>query len=354
MIAQLEQCGAVHPDTPDAFRLRGRSSRRAKERALAAVAKAKTGDVVLFENKDPSPIAAAFVKLQRSVVDSEHKWTHAGIVLRISSSDKSGAVPDRLYVMESTLAPLEQGCDVIEGATASRLNGSIRIFPLVERAFAYEGSVSLLPLRESLSSEAEDRMLRAATAVWRSNPDFDVEQLVAAGIDRVPLVNLLTGSRSEPEEDLDAFFCSELVGHLLEVAGVFGGNDVNVSNLAPNDLLNFKDAFAVEDMQPIRTLLGKARKVMDVERHHLRVDDPRALVARLRTGDVVLVHGSHTFGSVIRVADGFTRWDHVAVVVKVPDDPVALAKRNERLLALPLPPRSSFAVHPVCGRAAAT
>jgi hypothetical protein len=327
-LSDLSDLGMVHPDTPEAFFLRGRASRAALERARAVAAAAKTGDVVLFSNMAPSPVVAAFVKLQTALTGGE-PWTHAGIVL---------CVNQRRFVLESVLAPLAQGCDVIEGAMPSRLNGSIRIFPLVERVFAYDGGASLLPLRAPLSADSEDALLRAATTIWRRNPDFDVEQLVAAGFDRMSLVRLLSGNRSEPKEDLDAFFCSELVGHLLEVAGVLS-HDVNVSKLAPNDLLSFTEVLAVEALRPIRTL--PARKVLDVERHHLRVDDAIALVANLRTGDIVLVRGSHSFGAAVRIVDGGARWDHVGVVVKAPHDAAALSVRSERLASSPLPARSA-------------
>lgn len=332
----------VHPDTPDTFLLRGRASRAAVKRAREVAASAKTGDVVLFGSKVQSPVVAAFVKLQTALTGGQ-QWTHAGIVL---------CIKDRQYVLESVLAPLAQGCDVIEGAMPSRLNGSIRIFPLVERAFAYDGDVALLPLRTPMSPDTEDVLLRTATKIWRDNPDFDVEQLVAAGFDRVPLVRLLTGNRSEPKEDLESFFCSELVGHLLEVSGMFGTVDVNVSKLSPNDLLKFTDVLRAEALRPIRTL-GRvnARKVMDVERNHLRVDNAIGLITQLRTGDILLVHGSHAFGAAVRVVDQGACWDHVAVVVKAPEDAVALAERSERLKTSPLPSRSvgSFSV-PVPGQ----
>ena len=331
VIQRLADLEMVHRDTPDEFLLRGRASRAAVERARKVAAGAKTGDVILFGNKAPSPIVAAFVKLERGLTGGE-QWTHAGIVL---------GVQGRRFVLESVLAPLSLGCDVIEGALPFRLNGSIRIFPLVERAFAYDGNVSLLPLSTPMSPDAEEVLMRRATQIWRANPDFDVEQLVDAGFDRVPLVRLLTGNRSEPEEDLESFFCSELVGHLLEVAGVFGTKDINVSKLAPNDLLNFTEAFRVEALRPLRTIRRPmVRKIMDVERHHRRVDNAIALISQLRTGDVILVHGSHAFGAAVRVVDQGARWDHVAVVIKAPHDAAALAERREKTKSAPLPARS--------------
>ena len=91
-------------------------------------------------------------------------WTHAGIVLRLPGPGAAGgAASARAFVLESTLVPLAQGCDVIEGALPSRLNGALRIYPLVGRAMAYDGDVSLLPLRAALPEAAEDALLRAAT-----------------------------------------------------------------------------------------------------------------------------------------------------------------------------------------------
>ena len=78
---------------------------------------------------------------------------------------------------------------------------------------------------------------------------------MTAGIDRVPLVRMLTGNRSEPEEDLDSFFCSELVGHLLVVAGVL--EHVNVSKLAPSDILGLRSLALTNSRRLVRVKRAK-------------------------------------------------------------------------------------------------
>ncbi len=338
VLARLRAAPLVHPDTPDAFHLLGRASPSARAHAEAVARKAKTGDVILYKATltGGAGIAQAFFAQAASALTGG-PYTHAGIVLRHPSDGGGGIGADRAFVLESTLAPLAQGCDAIEGAAPSRLNGALRIFPLVGRTMAYNGNVFLLPLRETLSRAAEGALLRAATVVWRRNPDFDVEQLVAAGIDRLPLVRLLTGNRSEPEECLDAFFCSELVGHLLVVAGVLSPA-VNVSTLAPNDLLRFSGALAVDALRPLKrcAAAGASRKVLALERRYPRTEDPAALMASLRTGDVLLVRSSTLWGGVIRVADR-ALWDHVAVVVRVPGDAAGVTAREAVLADRPLP-----------------
>ena len=211
-----------------------------REALRGAMAGMKTGDVILYSSgKSKSTkfnmIYTAIRTLSRS------GFTHTGIVLRIPVPDgEAGAgASSRLFVVES-LGSSKMPLDVVEGGDAARLQGSIRIFPLEARVLGYNGSASLLRLQgPPLAAPEEDQLLHAARLAWARNPPFDMAGLVAAGVDRIPLIKELV---ADPDEDLESYFCSELVGALLAAAGRIA-EAVNVSTLSPGDLAGMADVF---------------------------------------------------------------------------------------------------------------
>lgn len=332
IIEALTKAPLVHPNTPK-DKLPARVSSTVLSRfhqSAGPRSQAKTGDVILFDKKKGGALGAIanMVGLNQRDI-TKGCFTHAGIVIRMGERGDDS----RMIVMESVLSKMPY--DIVEGASGSRLAGAVRFYPLKERILTYPGHTFILPLREALSAEAEQRLLTAACAIWRRNPDFDVDGLVEAGFHRLPLTRALFGDRFEPEEDLEAFFCSELVGHLLETA-LEMPLMTNVSQLAPNDLLKMSDVFDVASLAPVRLYHGERDASMEAEYELLAegAEEVRRQVDELRTGDVLLVKSTHAAGRLIQLGD-WTHWDHVAMVVRQRGEDVAT--RTERNAEKPLP-----------------
>ena len=318
----LRTAPLVHPTTPKE-KLPGRVSRTVQRRldqAAGPTSQAKTGDVILFDKKAGTlSMFASMVGLQQRKL-TVGCFTHAGIVIRLGARGDDS----RVILMESVLA--SRPYDMVDGASQGRLAGSIRFYPLRERLLTYPGTTFLLPLKERLSPEAEQRLLTAACAIWRRNPDFDIHGLVAAGFDRLPVTRALYGNRFEPEEDLEAFFCSELVGHLLEVA-LEMPLMANESRLAPNDLLKMPEEFDLGGLVPARLYHGEKDLAMEGKYELIAPDEEVwSQVDQLATGDVLLVKATHTLGRIIQLGD-WTDWDHVAMVVRQRGDGVDARRR---------------------------
>lgn len=227
IIRLLTERPEVHRDTPeDICPWPVSTGQEIKIREKAS--EAKTGDILLLDTVAlDGHISKALQRWtkpeERGVRWSTIKgggWTHAGIVIRVGS---------KVFCFESFMSGISP-LDVLDGTDPRRLAGGIRIFPLHERCLWYTGDTYLLPIREPLSEAREAAFLKAAWSVWRHNSPFDFGQLVHNGIARLCCC-------VQPLKDFEAFFCSELVGYLLEEAGVIPP-EVNSSNLSPTDLRN--------------------------------------------------------------------------------------------------------------------
>lgn len=64
----------------------------------------------------------------------------------------------------------------------------------------------------------------------------------------------------------------------------------------------------------------------NIEWKYSKAEDPDSVIANLRTGDVILCHCDHTFGKLTQWAD-WTSWDHVAMAVRMSDDPNVVQER---------------------------
>jgi hypothetical protein len=145
----------VHPSTPEALRV-GDMATAVESMLENAIRDVKTGDVVLFDKK-PDLLTQVLRKVglsQRTVVGG--CFTHAGIILRFGG---------RIVIMESILT--KKPYDIVEGNSPNRVAGGIRFFGFRERIFTYPGNTFILPLKHALAPDAEERLLKEASATWR-------------------------------------------------------------------------------------------------------------------------------------------------------------------------------------------
>lgn len=190
----------------------------------------RTGDVIAFGGRDP--VAVLTRMLTRSVV------THVGIIVRNRPHDSEWSKFDN-YVVEAKMK---------RGVVSSQLSHVVRRF---------DGEIWWLPLSEEVrkSRFSEDALANYLSA--NSGAPFDPRQALTAMIDRFDKSPRRgTKGLTYNEEDLEEFFCAELVAAALEHAGAVPA--INASEVSPADLCRW----AVYEQTYIQ-LLGAPDKRID-------------------------------------------------------------------------------------------
>lgn len=165
----------------------------------------KTGDVIGFSGKgDVSNIIKRFTGCDIS---------HVGIVYRTTE--------DRVIIMESTSLNDLPDCE-----TGERIKGVQQQY-LSDRLDSYNGQAYWY----ALDSDQDD--FRAMNAwleeVHDNRTEYDTLQAIGAGLDFfVP----------DNRECLKKLFCSELVSHALQLAGVIP-DEINPSEETPKDVIDY-------------------------------------------------------------------------------------------------------------------
>tara|TARA_R110002096_G_scaffold137381_1_gene290692 strand:- start:148 stop:678 length:531 start_codon:yes stop_codon:yes gene_type:complete len=165
----------------------------------------KTGDVIGFSGKgDVSNVIKQFTGCDIS---------HIGIVYRTPE--------DRVVIMESTSLN-----DIPDCVTGERIKGVQQQY-LSDRLASYDGQAYWY----ALDADVEDfePMFDWLEQVHENRTEYDTAQAIGAGIDYfVP----------ENHECLNKLFCSELVSHALQLAGVVP-DEINASEETPADVIKY-------------------------------------------------------------------------------------------------------------------
>jgi hypothetical protein len=162
--------------------------------------------------------------------------SHVGIVLETKVVLGDNPQPGRIV-------------QLIESTSLNGFNG-VTINRLSERLKVYDGEAWWLPLSDEVRTKFDEKTF-FDFMLHQEGKRYDFAQVIQAGIDipgwlislskRWPqLFNFLSDLAGifQNKEDLDRYFCSELAGAGLKIAGVLRDN-TNVSELSPMDLVRF-------------------------------------------------------------------------------------------------------------------
>ncbi len=175
----------------------------------------KTGDVVMFSGADlPATVVKA---VTRSV------YVHAAIVL----SSRQSETPDCSVI----IAESHVDCSLPSLGTGHRIIG-VQHQWLDRRLEKSQGPVWWVPLKSPLASDQRQRMQVWLKEIEAKQIPYDFGQVAGSAIDIGDELGL------ENTPNVSALFCSELVTHALQLAGVVNLH-INPAEQVPADIIQF-------------------------------------------------------------------------------------------------------------------
>lgn len=154
----------------------------------------KTGDIILMAGE------SVFSWAIRRFTGSE--WSHVGMVVR--SADL-----DAVLLWESTTAGHPEDHTTPEGREPKP---GVQLPPLSKRVRDYDGKVALRRLNRALTNEEVAKLTRFRHQVKDRDYDYDALELLRAAMD--------DGLFWRNREDLQSFFCSELIAESYQRMGL--------------------------------------------------------------------------------------------------------------------------------------
>ena len=178
----------------------------------------KTGDVIAFSGTSGF---SGFIKLF-----TNSKYSHVGIVIK-SDTEMFG---DTIFLVESTT---ELGKSNYDGQQVIK---GVQTHFLSQRLAMYQGGAWILPLKEPLSTEGSQKMVKWLRNSYAKAVPYDSVQIFGAGLEAIE--NAL-GLQNKP--DYTRLFCSELVTKALLLGGALDIEDnINPSSQTPAEVTRFK------------------------------------------------------------------------------------------------------------------
>jgi hypothetical protein len=154
----------------------------------------KTGDIVLMAGE------SLFSRSIRCFTGS--RWSHVGMVVRIPDLDA-------VLLWESTTSGHPDDHSTPEGQKPKR---GVQLPPLSKRVRDYDGQVALRQINQPLSSDQIGRLTRFRHEVKDRDYDYDALELLRSAMDE--------GLFWRNREDLQSFFCSELIAEGYQRMGL--------------------------------------------------------------------------------------------------------------------------------------
>lgn len=178
----------------------------------------KTGDVIAFSGTSGF---SGFIKFF-----TNSKYSHVGIVIK-SDTEMFG---DTIFLVESTT---ELGTTNYDGRQVIK---GVQTHFLSQRLALYQGGVCIFPLKEPLSIEGSQKMVKWLRNSYAKTVPYDSVQIFGAGLEAIENA---FGLQNKP--DYTRLFCSELVAKALLLGGALDPEDnINPSSQTPAEVTRFK------------------------------------------------------------------------------------------------------------------
>jgi hypothetical protein len=189
------------------------------------------GDVFVFSGIDaPSTV----VKLATS-----SKYVHVAIVLSVCQSSPSSTQADPILIAESHI-------DIsLPSVGTGRRTLGVQTQWLSKRLATVHGSVWWAALKTTPEPINLQQMQAWLLEAEKQRIPYDFPQAIATGLPLLDQIGI------EIPEDYSALFCSELVTHALQLAGVLD-ESINPSEQTPTDVMQFpcfKPLILIQDDQ---------------------------------------------------------------------------------------------------------